>query len=600
MAEKKWLKMFPIANYGEFNLDFLLEKYGEQDDRIKKVEEKNAEQDDRLDEDDTLIANLRADLTTETNQRTAADTALSDRITAEVAARIAGDNTLQGNITAEATARSNADTALQNAINSEATARSNADTTLQNNINSEAGTRASADTALQNAINGKYSVVEISVGDQGWELSGANALDVFDITKTVLLKDIYSGYYYARINYEDHNPTIMATFEFIEGTPSPILVTYPHLVVRGFQITSTDNGATIYKIQQFTTHLLDASNEVVANDSTGTAGGDLTSLKVGNTSYTVPQGGQGTTVVANPSGSATDTLTKLQVGSTIYGVTGGGSSTLLNNKCLGYNVTTNTLTYGHIVTLVSGQTNYYIDGDVNGADTEDICENFGYLYDNNNSMLLLPENPSCPALFAYTTSSVGQDGHSVAIFENIVNPLKIEYNKYDTLRFDFNYLSGSPKTLSRRHIVITNFMGGGTPHAVAVSDTTGVTSAVLTAAPNPYQPDVKNYTTLFSNLEPGTYLVNFNMFWTVSGTDTDAITSIFELAPTSSGLLTDPETVRLPILRNKDGNIVFNGQAIVNCYGGTLLMSILASNSTNNFEYTLNDTTSSLRVQKLY
>ena len=143
-------------------------------------------------------------------------------------------------------------------------------------------------------------------------------------------------------------------------------------------------------------------------------------------------------------------------------------------------------------------------------------------------------------------------------------------------------------------------MGGGTAHAVAVSDTTGVTSATLTASPTPYQPNVSNSTVLFNDLEPGTYLVNFNMFWTVSGTDTNAITSTFELAPTAGGILSDPETVRLPILRDKDGNIAFNGQAIVNCYDGTLWMTIRATNSTNNFEYNLNDATSTLRVQKLY
>jgi len=363
MADKKWMKMFPIANYGEFNLDFLLEKYGEQDDRIKKVEEKNDEQDDRLDEDDTLIANLRADLTTETNQRTAADNSLSDRITAEVSARIAGDSTLQGNIdaekaarqaadaqlstdiaseasartaadtalqsniTAEATARANADTTLQTNITAEATARANADTTLQTNITAEATARANADTALQNAINAKYSVVEATVGDHGWQLAGANALDVFNINKTVVLKDVYSGYYYSRTSYEDHGTTLIASFELMEGSFNPIQTSNPHLVVLGFQITSADSGATISTVQQFSTHLLDSSNEVIANDSTGTAGGDLTSLKVGNTSYTVPQGGQGTTVVANPSGTPTAQLDSVQIGSTIYSTPTGAAVT---------------------------------------------------------------------------------------------------------------------------------------------------------------------------------------------------------------------------------------------------------------------------------
>lgn len=516
MADKKWMKMFPIANYGEFNLDFLLEKYGEQDDRIKKVEEKNDEQDDRLDEDDTLIENLRADLTTETNQRTAADNSLSDRITAEVAARIAGDSTLQGNIDAEKAARQAADTQLSTDIASEASARTAADTALQTAINTEATARANADNTLLGNIQ-QEQLNRITM-DQGLQAE-INAIPI-----------------------------------------------------------------------------------VKANDSTGTAGGDLTYLKVGDTSYTVPQGGQGTTVVANPSGAATaGDLTKLQVGNDIYSVpSGGGSSTLLNNKCLGYNATSNTLTYGHINTLVSGQTTFHIDGDVNGTDTEDVCEHFGYLFDENNTMLCLPENPSCPAMFVYISSSIGADGHTVSIFENIVNALKIEYNKFDTLRFNFDYLSGTPKTLSRRHIVISNFQGGSTASAVSVSDTTGVTSAVLTASPNPLAPNTVHSTVLFSDLEPGTYLVNFNVFWTVSGTDTNAITSTLELGPSGQGVLLDPEVVRLPILRDKDGNIIFNGQAIVNCYNGFLVMSIKATNSTNNFEFTLNDTTSTLRVQKLY
>jgi len=241
MADKKWIKMFPIANYGEFNLDFLLEKYGEQDDRIKKVEEKNAEQDDRLDEDDTLIANLRADLTTETNQRTAADNSLSDRITAEVAARIAGDSTLQGNIDAEKAARQAADAQLSTDIASEASARAAADTALQSSINAEATARANADNSLLGNIQ-QEQLNRITM-DQGLQAE------------------------------------------------------------------------------------IDAIPVVKANDTTGTAGGDLTSLKVGDTSYTVPQGGQGTTVVANPSGAATaGNLTKLQVGSDIYNVPSGGSA----------------------------------------------------------------------------------------------------------------------------------------------------------------------------------------------------------------------------------------------------------------------------------
>jgi len=62
MGTPKWYNMFPHGNYGIFNLDFLLQKYGEQDERIKKVEEKNAEQDTRLDADEADIAQLQDDI----------------------------------------------------------------------------------------------------------------------------------------------------------------------------------------------------------------------------------------------------------------------------------------------------------------------------------------------------------------------------------------------------------------------------------------------------------------------------------------------------------------------------------------------------------
>lgn len=260
MSRKKPIIQFPWTDFQAGNLDFLIEKYGEYDGRIKAVEDKNDEQDGRLDEDDTLIANLRADLTTETNQRTAADNDLSDRITAEVAARIAGDTTLQNNLNTEATTRANADTTLQTNINNEATTRANADTALQNAITAEATARDNADTTLQNNINSEAT-------------TRANA-------DNTLLENIQQ---------EQQNRITMD-----QGLQAEI------------------NAIPIVK----------------ANDSTGTAGGDLTSLKVGNTSYTVPQGGQGTTVVANPSGSATANLSKLQVGSTIYDIPAGTKNVL--------------------------------------------------------------------------------------------------------------------------------------------------------------------------------------------------------------------------------------------------------------------------------
>ena len=66
--------------------------------------------------------------------------------------------------------------------------------------------------------------------------------------------------------------------------------------------------------------------QVVANPSSGTSAGDLSSISIGGTKYDIPSGGGGgTTVVANPSGTATAELEKLQVGSTIYSIPEGGS-----------------------------------------------------------------------------------------------------------------------------------------------------------------------------------------------------------------------------------------------------------------------------------
>lgn len=59
---RKWFNMFPYSNYQIYNLDYLLQKYGEQDERIKKVEEKNDEQDVRLDADEADIDQLQLDM----------------------------------------------------------------------------------------------------------------------------------------------------------------------------------------------------------------------------------------------------------------------------------------------------------------------------------------------------------------------------------------------------------------------------------------------------------------------------------------------------------------------------------------------------------
>lgn len=90
----------------------------------------------RFPDNDTpaLIAALRADLTTETATRAAADTTLQNNIDAETSARQAADEAIAGDLADEIGNRETADLALQDNIDAEATARAAADTTLQSNI----------------------------------------------------------------------------------------------------------------------------------------------------------------------------------------------------------------------------------------------------------------------------------------------------------------------------------------------------------------------------------------------------------------------------------------------------------------------------------
>ena len=76
-------------------------------------------------------------------------------------------------------------------------------------------------------------------------------------------------------------------------------------------------------------------NQVEANPSSGTSAGDLTSISIDGTKYSIPSGGGGgTTVIANPSGSATDELEKIQIGNTIYSVSSGGGGGTGSGKTL--------------------------------------------------------------------------------------------------------------------------------------------------------------------------------------------------------------------------------------------------------------------------
>lgn len=96
---------------------------------------------------------LQDNLDAEEAARTAADTALGVRIDTEIAERKAADKTLQDNIDAEKYARTQEDTHLNARIDKEVQARESADTTLQDNIDAEETARTEADTTLQDNID---------------------------------------------------------------------------------------------------------------------------------------------------------------------------------------------------------------------------------------------------------------------------------------------------------------------------------------------------------------------------------------------------------------------------------------------------------------
>ena len=96
---------------------------------------------------------LQDNLDAEEAARVAADTALGVRIDTEIAKRKADDKTLQDNIDAEKYARTQEDTRLNARIDNEEDAREAADTTLQDNIDAEETARTEADTTLQYNID---------------------------------------------------------------------------------------------------------------------------------------------------------------------------------------------------------------------------------------------------------------------------------------------------------------------------------------------------------------------------------------------------------------------------------------------------------------
>lgn len=90
---------------------------------------------------------------TETSERKAADTTLQNNIDKEARAREAEDSRLNARIDKETTDRVNADNALGTRIDNEEDAREAADTTLQENIDTEETERKAADKTLQDNID---------------------------------------------------------------------------------------------------------------------------------------------------------------------------------------------------------------------------------------------------------------------------------------------------------------------------------------------------------------------------------------------------------------------------------------------------------------
>lgn len=340
MSIRKFWSDLPKTNFGLLNLDWILQHFGNLDDRLQKAEEKNVEQDDRLDQDEADIADLRTDLTAETNARIAADNGLSNRIDAEASARQAADNAeksareaadrqIEADLAAETSARIAGDNGLSSRIDAEVSARQAADT-------AESNARQAADTALGNRINTIEPVIieatvsgdvttitsptsDIELAEQPGRpaflrITGPGATNIFTKGELILAP---GGIKMIRFYRDDEVITIndarsagggLTVIDEIKTIAAN--VSYP---VPTTDLTSLMVGGTNYKVPE-------AGSDVVANDTSGTAGGDLSSLKVGDTSYTIPQGGQGTTVVANPSGAATEDLSKIQIGSTIYNV----------------------------------------------------------------------------------------------------------------------------------------------------------------------------------------------------------------------------------------------------------------------------------------
>ena len=107
-----------------------------------------------------LITETNQALTTETEERKAADKELQDNLDAEEAARVAADTALGVRIDTEIAERKAADKTLQDNIDAEKYARTQEDTRLNARIDKEVGDRKSADTALGTRIDNEEDARE--------------------------------------------------------------------------------------------------------------------------------------------------------------------------------------------------------------------------------------------------------------------------------------------------------------------------------------------------------------------------------------------------------------------------------------------------------
>ena len=109
-----------------------------------------------------LITDTNQALTTETEERKAADKVLQDNLDAEEAARGAADTALGVRIDTETSERKAADTNLDNKINKEIQDRTNADTALQTKLDKEISDRTTADTELGTRIDNEEDAREVA------------------------------------------------------------------------------------------------------------------------------------------------------------------------------------------------------------------------------------------------------------------------------------------------------------------------------------------------------------------------------------------------------------------------------------------------------